>query len=56
MTDIEERIDPLIEGQGTNSNLLTKVKRKMEKLKIPYSDVQLSTRPTKNYDRNKLDT
>lgn len=46
ITDIGARVDRVIQGEGAY-NLLTKVKSKMTKLKIPYTDVQLSDKPTK---------
>lgn len=46
ITDIAARADRLLKGEGVHT-LLTKVKRKLNQLKVPYTEVALSNRPTK---------
>jgi hypothetical protein len=46
ITDIAARADRFLKGEGVHT-LLTKVKRKLDRLKVPYIEVALSNRPTK---------
>jgi predicted GIY-YIG superfamily endonuclease len=46
ITDIAARADRFLKGEGVHT-LLTKVKRKLDLLKVPYTEVALSNRSTK---------